>query len=49
MGMISRYPDADERFYRLTSTGECGAGTIEADSRVVVLSSRSIQVEARSL
>ncbi|WP_049757944.1 hypothetical protein [Colwellia psychrerythraea] len=43
------HPQTDEKFYRLTSTGECGSGTIEADSKVVVISSRSIQVEARSL
>jgi MSHA biogenesis protein MshP len=43
------HPITDERFYRLTSTGECGAGTIEPGSKAVVISSRSIQVEARSL
>ena len=32
-------------YYRLTSTGECGTGNIET----AVLSSRTIQVEARSL
>lgn len=36
-------------YYRLTSTGKCGSGTIEADSKAVVKSSRPIQVEARSL
>ncbi len=43
------HPITDERFYRLTSTGECGSGAIEADSQAVVISSRTIQVEARSL
>ena len=36
-------------YYRLTSTGECGSGVIEAESKMVVKSSRTIQVEARSL
>ncbi len=36
-------------YYRLTSTGECGSGTIEANSSAVVKSSRTVQVEARSL
>ena len=36
-------------YYRLTSTGECGSGAIAANSKDVVISSRTIQVEARSL
>jgi MSHA biogenesis protein MshP len=36
-------------YYRLTSTGKCGSGAMGANSKVVVKSSRSIQVEARSL
>jgi len=36
-------------YYRLTSTGECGSSAIAADSKGVVRSSRTIQVEARSL
>lgn len=36
-------------FYRLTSTGECGSGAMEIDRKVIVKSSRTIQVEARSL
>ncbi len=40
---------ANIKYYRLTSTGECGSGTLVADSKAVVLSSRTIQVEARSL
>ncbi len=37
------------QYYRLTSTGECGSGVMEANSKVIVKSSRTIQVEARSL
>ncbi len=36
-------------YYRLTSTGECGSSAIAADSKGIVRSSRSIQVEARGL
>lgn len=36
-------------YYRLTSTGECGSGAISDQSKGVVRSSRTIQVEARSL
>jgi MSHA biogenesis protein MshP len=36
-------------YYRLKSTGTCGTGTMAADSNAVVLSSRTVQVEARSL
>ncbi len=36
-------------FYRLTSTGQCGSSNLVSDSVDVVVSSRSIQVEARSL
>jgi len=36
-------------YYRLTSTGKCGSGSMNADSKVIVKSSRTIQVEARSL
>lgn len=37
------------QYYRLTSTGECGSGVMGANSKVIVKSSRTIQVEARSL
>ncbi|WP_057832743.1 pilus assembly PilX family protein [Colwellia sp. TT2012] len=37
------------KYYRLTSTSECGSGDMAADSKVIVKSSRTIQVEARSL
>jgi len=36
-------------YFRLTSTGKCGSGVMEVNSKVIVKSSRSIQVEARSL
>ena len=36
-------------YYRLTSTGACGSGAMDANSKVIVKSSRTIQVEARSL
>lgn len=36
-------------YYRLTSTGMCGSGVMASDSKVIVKSSRTIQVEARSL
>ena len=36
-------------YYRLTSTGECGSSAIASDSKGVVKSSRTIQLEARSL
>jgi len=35
-------------YYRLESTGKCGSGDISANNRAV-LSSRTVQVEARSL
>lgn len=38
-----------ENFYRITSTGNCGSDTVESDSKNVVISSRTVQVEARSL
>ena len=36
-------------YLRLVSTGECGSGTMANDSKNIVLSSRTIQVEARRL
>lgn len=38
-------------YYRLTSTGECGSGTLAANSfdKSIVISSRTVQVEARGL
>lgn len=45
-----RYAEFDGvNYYRLESTGECGSGEITTNSQNVVLSSRTIQVEARSL
>jgi len=37
------------KYFRITSTGECGSGVMAAASKVIVKSSRTIQVEARSL
>ena len=42
-------PTDGTNYYQLTSTGHCGVGTMEEDSKAVVISSRTIQVEARSL
>jgi len=42
-------PITNINYYRLTSTGECGSSAILADSKAVVKSSRTIQVEARNL
>ncbi len=36
-------------YYRLTSTGECGSSAIAEESIGIVRSSRTVQVEARSL
>jgi|GEM_PF-339504 len=36
-------------YYRLTSTGECGSSAISAESKNLVRSTRTVQVEARSL
>jgi len=43
------HPTDGTLFYRLTSTGECGSSTIAEESIGIVRSSRSLQVEARSL
>jgi MSHA biogenesis protein MshP len=44
------FTDAENiNYYRITSTGKCGSGTIAANSTAVVVSSRTIQMEARSL
>ncbi len=44
------YTDLDStKYYRLTSTGECGSGVMNANSKDIVVSSRTLQVEARSL
>ena len=42
-------PLAVIEYYRLTSTGKCGSGIMEEHSKNMVNSSRTIQVEARSL
>lgn len=36
-------------YYRVESTGECGTGTIQTNSTNIVISSRTLQVEARSI
>lgn len=36
-------------YYRLESTGNCGTGVMALDSKSIVLSSRTVIVEARSL
>jgi len=36
-------------YYRVTSIGKCGSGSMDADSLDTVLSSRKVQIEARSL
>lgn len=41
-------PQGGPKYYRLTGTGECGSGNM-TNSLSVVKSSRTIQVEARSL
>jgi MSHA biogenesis protein MshP len=39
----------DIKYFRLTSIGECGTGNIKVAGSNAVISSRTIQVEARSL
>jgi len=43
------HPTTNEEFYRLTSTGKCASSALQSDSKGVVVSSRTIQVEARDL
>jgi MSHA biogenesis protein MshP len=43
------HPQTGDKFYRLKSTGKCGSSALASDSKIVVVSSRTIQVEARSL
>lgn len=43
------HPLTSEQFYRLTSVGKCASTALAADSKNIVVSSRKIQVEARSL
>jgi MSHA biogenesis protein MshP len=43
-------PDVESvNYFRLTSTGKCGSSALVSNSKNVVVSSRKIQVEARSL
>ncbi len=39
--------EGEVNYYRITSTGHCGIGNVDSDG--VVLSTRRVQVEARSL
>jgi MSHA biogenesis protein MshP len=43
------HPETNEQFYRLTSTGKCASSVLESTSKDIVVSSRTIQVEARTL
>ncbi len=43
------HPTTGELFYRLDSTGKCASSALQSDSKDVVVSSRTIQVEARDL
>ena len=43
------HPTTGELFYRLKSTGKCESTALAADSKNIVVSSRTIQVEARDL
>jgi len=43
------HPQTGELFYRLTSTGKCGSSNLASQSKDIVVSSRTIQVEARNL
>jgi MSHA biogenesis protein MshP len=47
--LYATHPQTSEKFFRLTSTGKCGSSALESDSKIVVVSSRTIKVEARSL
>lgn len=43
------HPTTGELFYRLTSTGKCASSALQSDSKNIVVSSRTVQVEARDL
>jgi MSHA biogenesis protein MshP len=43
------HPVTNEEFYRLTSTGKCASSALQSDSKNIVVSSRTIQVEAKGL
>jgi MSHA biogenesis protein MshP len=43
------HPVDGSQFYRLTSTGKCGSSALSSQSLDTVVSSRTIQIEARSL
>jgi MSHA biogenesis protein MshP len=46
-GISTNYDGVD--YYRLTSTGTCGSGSLAANSDNIVISSRTVQVEAKRL
>lgn len=46
---FATHPTTGELFYRLTSTGKCNSSALVSDSKDVIVSSRTVQVEARSL
>ncbi len=43
------HPTTGEKFYRLTSTGKCASSILTSNSKNTVVSSRTLQVEAKSL
>jgi len=43
------HPTTGDKFYRLKSIGTCGSVSLASDSQDVVVSSRTLQVEARTL
>lgn len=43
------HPTTGDLFYRLNSIGKCASSSLQSDSKDVVVSSRTIQVEARDL
>ncbi len=43
------HPNTGDKFYRLKSIGTCGSATLASDSQDIVVSSRTLQVEARTL
>lgn len=43
------HPTTGDFFYRLNSIGKCASSSLQSDSKDVVVSSRTIQVEARDL
>ncbi len=46
---FATHPMTNEEFYRLISTGKCNSSALASDSKGVIASSRTIQVDARNL